>query len=152
VSPTGGCAYDLPMTTTDLVANIDTRLADAKQEIATLEQARAALTRNGRTGGPAPDKRASPGRRRGRPRRSPKVVPVGKLTGLLGTEGMTTRQLAQRTGGASDQILGLLKEQEASGQIRRSGTRAGTRWHLVTDEDRVAARAAELAKVSGRRA
>jgi hypothetical protein len=57
---------------------------------------------------------------------------------------MTTRELAKATNGDSRQLLSLLKEQEDAGQVRRSGQRRGTRWHLITDEDRIAARAAEL--------
>jgi hypothetical protein len=41
-------------------------------------------------------------------------------------------------------VLTLLKEQESAGVVRRTGTRAATRWHVITDEDRIAARAAEL--------
>jgi hypothetical protein len=44
-----------------------------------------------------------------------------------------------------------LRELEKTDQIRRSGQRRGTRWHLITDEDRIAARAAELAAQSKRR-
>jgi hypothetical protein len=44
-----------------------------------------------------------------------------------------------------------LRELEKTDQIRRTGERRGTRWHLITDEDRVAARAAEIAAQSRRR-
>ena len=47
-------------------------------------------------------------------------------------------------------MLALLKEQEDAGQVRRTGTRAATRWHAVTDEDRIAARATEIARGSRR--
>jgi hypothetical protein len=47
-------------------------------------------------------------------------------------------------------VLALLKEQESAGQVRRSGTRAATRWHVITDEDRIAIRAAELETTSRR--
>jgi hypothetical protein len=67
---------------------------------------------------------------------------------LTDSEGLSTRELAARSGGASAQILRLLREQEARGDMRRSGAGAATRWHLVTDEDRIAARAAELAAQS----
>jgi hypothetical protein len=58
---------------------------------------------------------------------------------------MTTSALAEQTGGNRDQILTLLRELEAAGRIRRTGQRRGTRWHAITDEDRIQARAAELA-------
>lgn len=69
----------------------------------------------------------------------------GKLTALLaGTDGLRTAELAKATNGDPAQVLTLLKEQESAGDIRRSGTRAVTRWHVITDEDRITARAAEL--------
>jgi hypothetical protein len=74
------------------------------------------------------------------------VVPAGKLEVLLaGTEGMTTTALAELANGARDQVLTLLRELEAGGQVRRSGQRRSTRWHVITDDDRIAERAAELA-------
>jgi hypothetical protein len=48
-------------------------------------------------------------------------------------------------------VLALLKEQESAGQVRRTGTRAATRWDVITDEDRIAARAAELESRSRRK-
>lgn len=63
---------------------------------------------------------------------------------------MTTRQLSQATDGDPGQILTLLKEQEAAGEVRRTGSRAATQWHAITDEDRIAARVAEL-EAAGRR-
>jgi hypothetical protein len=86
----------------------------------------------------------------GRGRRAPakprdEVVPTGTLISLLaGSEGMSTRELARATNGDPAQVLALLKEQEDAKLVRRSGARAATRWHLITDEDRIAARAAEL--------
>ncbi len=59
--------------------------------------------------------------------------------------GLTTSALAERTNGDRDQVLTLLRELEAAGKIRRTGQRRGTRWHAITDEDRVRERAAELA-------
>lgn len=79
------------------------------------------------------------------------MVPAGKLMTLLGDgEGMSTRDLARATNGDPTQVLAVLKEQEKTQQIRRTGTRAATRWHLITDEDRIAARTAELQATSRR--
>jgi hypothetical protein len=141
------------MTNTDIVTSIDERLTAAKAEIAQLEGAREALI-NGDA--PAATRKV---RRVARKTTSPKtvrrdgtVVPAGKLTALLhGSAGMSTSELATATNGRPDQILGLLRELEKAGQIRRSGERRGTRWHLITDEDRIAARAAEIAGQSKRR-
>jgi hypothetical protein len=135
------------MTITDIVSNIDRRLADVHAEVAHLERARLALV-NGSQPAPAPKARAA--------RRKPaapkyQVVPAGKLASLLaGTNGLRTAELAKATNGDPAQVLTLLKEQESAGGVRRSGTRAATRWHVVTDEDCIAARAAELNAQSGR--
>jgi hypothetical protein len=81
----------------------------------------------------------------------PEVVPAGKLEKLLDdSDGLTTTVLAEQASGDRDQVLTLLRELEVDGRVRRSGERRGTRWHLITDEDRVAARAAELESGSKR--
>lgn len=129
------------MTITDIVTNIDRRLSEVRAELTHLEGARTALV-NGAPAAAAPQPR--------KPRRKPaqsayQVVPAGRLTALLsGSPGMRTRELSAATNADPAQVLALLKEQDVAGQIRRSGTRAATRWHLITDEDRIAARAAEL--------
>jgi len=58
--------------------------------------------------------------------------------------GLTTTALAEKTSGNRDQILNLLRELETAGRIRRTGQRRATRWHTITDEDRIRERAAEL--------
>jgi hypothetical protein len=130
------------MTTDTLIASIDTHLGQLQAEITRLETARIALVNGAATA-------ASPKPRRAR--RQPtqpraQVVPAGKLTAALaGSDGMTTAELAKATRGRPLQVLALLRELESADQIRRSGQRRGTRWHLITDEDRIAARAAEIA-------
>jgi len=66
--------------------------------------------------------------------------------------GLTTSALAEQTNADRDQVLTLLRELESAGRIRRSGQRRSTRWHAVTDEDRIRERAAELASRSRRKA
>jgi hypothetical protein len=135
------------MTTTDIVASIDQRLTQAKAEIAQLEGARQALI-NGAARKVESQPRA---RRRRTVRGAQQIVPAGKLTALLGdSTGMSTAELAKATNGTSDQILALLRELEKTDQVRRTGARRGTRWHLITDEDRIATRAAEIAAQSKR--
>ncbi len=90
--------------------------------------------------------------RRTRPARGAEVVPAGKLVTLLGGDGMSTSELAGQTGGDRQQLLTLLRELEAAGQVRRSGERRNTRWHAITDEDRIAARVAELERQRSRKA
>jgi hypothetical protein len=135
------------MTIADIVANIDRRLAELDAELAHLSGARKALI-NGAPRPAASTRRRAP---RASVKRTYEVVPVGKIIALLsGAEGMRTRELSQATNGDPTQLLALLKEQEDAGQVRRSGTRAATRWHVITDEDRIAARAAEL-RAAGKR-
>jgi len=137
------------MIISDIVANIDRRLVELDAELAQLTSAKAALL-DGAASSTTPVSRR---RSNAKPRRTPsrpakpafEVVPAGKIIALLGgSDGMSTRELCQASNGEPAQVLALLKEQEGAGQIRRSGSRAATRWHLVTDEDRIAARAAEL--------
>jgi hypothetical protein len=132
--------------TEDILAAIDRRIKEAKGQIDQLEKARQRLI----------DQDAEPPvrPRRSRAKRAPRragaeIVPAGKLTALLGaSDGMTTAQLADAANGKPDQVRILLRDLEAKQQVRRSGVRRSTRWHLITDEDRVAARAAELRALS----
>jgi hypothetical protein len=142
-------------TTQQIVDSIDNRLRELNREIETLDAARTAL-------GSQPESRPSPRPRvaassqtrkptRRRPRRktvrSSDIVPAGRLEVLLSENGgLTTTALAERTNGDRDQVLTLLRELEAAGKIRRTGQRRGTRWHAITDEDRIRERAAELAR------
>jgi len=135
------------MTTTNIVTSIDQRLTQARAEIVQLERARQALI-NGAV--PKVESRPRPARRR-TVGRAEAIVPAGKLTALLGSStGMSTSELAKATNGKAGQILSLLRELEKTDQVRRTGQRRGTRWHLITDEDRIATRAAELAAQSRR--
>ena len=141
------------MTTADIVAGIDRRITEAKAEIAQLERARETLADTS-AGAERPIRRSRPRKTAARKRgdTATAIVPAGKLTGLLdGSPGMSTAELARTTNGRPAQVRALLRDLEAAGQIRRSGQRRGTRWHLITDEDRVAARAAEIAAQSRRR-
>jgi shikimate 5-dehydrogenase len=73
------------------------------------------------------------------------AVTVDELESLLsGNGGLTTTALAERAKTKRDQVLVLLRELEAASRIRRTGQRRATRWHAITDEDRIRERAAEL--------
>ena len=141
------------MTTTELAQTIQDRLDVLHREIALLEAARDQLQGDGF--GSAQQTVSKPQavrrRRRARPRRSGEVVAASKLEGLLAEHsGITSTALAELVNGGRDQVLGVLRELEAAGRARRTGQRRGTRWHAITDEDRISARAAELAKQSKR--
>jgi predicted Rossmann fold nucleotide-binding protein DprA/Smf involved in DNA uptake len=132
------------MNSTELTQSIDARLQELRTEITTLEDARKALT-NGHKPAAPPARKTRPARQpRRAARRKPSVLTSEKLEQMLTSDGITTSALAEQANAKQDQVLGLLRDLEAAGKARRSGQRRGTRWHLVTDEDRIAARAAEL--------
>ena len=123
-------------TTQEIVDSIDTRLAELNDQIKTLETARSALGRR-----ETARRHTSPPKAKRRPR----AVPADQVESLLsGNGGLTTSELADRANGNRDQVLGLLRDLEAAGRVRRTGQRRGTRWHQITDEDRIRVRAAEL--------
>jgi hypothetical protein len=134
-------------TTEEIVESIDTRLVELSDQIKTLESARTARF--------ALDQRESVSRKTPRParpktprpraRRALRAVPADHVESLLsGNGGLTTSELAARADADRDHVLGLLRELEAAGRVRRTGQRRGTRWHQITDEDRIRVRAAEL--------
>jgi hypothetical protein len=92
----------------------------------------------------------SPRRRKRAGKKSAKsVVPLAKLLKVVGDNpGLTTTALAKQTGGDQPVLLELLKESEQKGEVRRQGERRATSWFRITDEDRIAARAAEIAAQS----
>ena len=63
---------------------------------------------------------------------------------LSRTGGLSTAQLAAQANADRDQIVGVLRELETAGRVRRTGQRRATRWHVITDEDRIRERVAEL--------
>ena len=143
--------------TQQIIDSIDDRLRKLNGEIDALTAARSALdaghapaaasrstvteSANG-NGSRRPARRT----RRAKTDRPVEVVPAGRLELLLSeTGGLTTSALAEQANGDRDQVLTLLRELEAAGRIRRTGQRRSTRWHAITDEDRIRERAAELA-------
>ncbi len=59
------------------------------------------------------------------------------------TSGLSGGAIAERAGVGYSRVLALLREHQASGKVRRTGTRRSTLWLPITDEDRIAQRAAE---------
>jgi hypothetical protein len=144
-----------------LVDSIDARLKELHREIAQLEAARAALgptQKRRRTTTKRPTKgenalaaarspRRNAARKASRARRAISAPPIATDTLeqlLSGTDGVATATLAQRANARTDAVLAGLKELEAAGRVRRTGQRRSTRWRLITDEDRIQERAAEL--------
>jgi hypothetical protein len=138
------------MTTTELAQTIQDRLDVLHREIALLEAAREQLQSDASAQTTVSRPPAVRRTRRGR-RRSGEAVSAVKLEGLL-TEhsGITSAALAELADGRRDQVLSVLRELETAGRARRTGQRRGTRWHAITDEDRISARVAELEKQSKR--
>jgi biotin operon repressor len=79
-------------------------------------------------------------------RRSADVSP-DRLAAILagrGEEGLSADALAKQLGVGNRRVLAALGELEAAGRARREGSRRTSRWIAITDEERIAARAAEL--------
>ena len=116
-----------------------------RSRAATRQASTTPATRSAPRAAPAPAPRARRPARRSNGRTT-EIVPAGRLELLLSEDGgLTTTALVEQTNGDRDQVLSLLRELEAAGRIRRTGQRRSTRWHAITDEDRIRERAAELA-------
>jgi hypothetical protein len=150
---------DMSAASQQLVIAIDERLAEARQQIAALEAALAQVTSEPTpTARPAGSTRTSartgPRRSRAVHRQSTPTVAVSaaQLERLLADADadapLTTAALAELAGGRGTQVRAMLRDLETAGRVRRTGSGRGTRWRAITDEDRIAERAAQLAKQS----
>jgi len=135
-----------------LVQSIDDRIREVNREIESLQGARSALLANGSVP-PAPTPERRPARRSTRrrarrtsTRRASVLLAETAERMLAESDGMTTGALAKEAGARHDQVLALLRDLETARRVRRTGQRRSTRWHAITDEDRIAERAAELAR------
>lgn len=139
--------YPRGMTITQLVESIDARLLAINVEISKLTDARRALADEASPSKPAPRRISRSSRRRARAERAKVVMTADTVEQVLRSsqDGITTAAIAEQGKAKPGQVLALLRELEATGKARRSGQRRGTRWHRITDEDRIHARAAELA-------
>jgi hypothetical protein len=90
-----------------------------------------------------------------RRQKSAKSPPTNRVVSSLSAErlerllsdsqsGLSAAAIAEQASAPDRQVLALLRALEASGKVRRTGQRRSTLWHLITDEDRIAERAAEL--------
>jgi hypothetical protein len=79
--------------------------------------------------------------------RKPRKLDSEGLLALLEQEagGLSAASIAERANASYNQVLELLRDRERAGDVRRSGSRRSTTWRVITDEERIAARAAELA-------
>ena len=134
-----------------LIQSIDARIQELNSDMASLQAARFALVTN--SAAPTPQSAAKPRpTKRRRQSKTNEPLSAGAVEQLLATsDGLTTAALAQRAGAGRDEVLALLRELETARRVRRTGQRRGTRWHAITDDDRIRDRSAELASRSRRR-
>jgi hypothetical protein len=100
------------------------------------------------TGPPQPRSRAH--RKPAASARPVEVLLAGKLEIMLveSEDGLSAITISRRANASYKQVLDLLRELEQTGQVRRSGSRRTSLWRLISDEERIAERAAELERVS----
>jgi predicted transcriptional regulator len=174
--------------TQELVESIDGRIAEAIQEIAALEAARAALVASAHvtsarakatpatrrtskppTNGAAPElnaandgtapadasnarstpakaRKPAPRKRRAKAKRPGQVLLAGQLEAILreSEDGLSATAIAKQANARYSQVLDLLRTMEAAGGVRRTESRRTSLWKLITDEEQIQARAAEL--------
>jgi hypothetical protein len=84
------------------------------------------------------------------PRNRRRELEPGQIEGLLqeSEDGLSLVALARRVGVSEAKVSDRLRSLERSGEVRRSGPRRTSLWRRVTDEERIAERAAELARAS----
>jgi hypothetical protein len=84
-----------------------------------------------------------------RPRSGGTMVQAESVARLLedAPAGLSASAVALQAGVGYSRTLKLLHELEAAGQVRRSGARRSTVWQLITDDERIAQRAAELERL-----
>jgi hypothetical protein len=89
----------------------------------------------------------TPARRRPAKPKPVAVLLAGKLEAMLreAGNGLNAVAIAKQANARATQVRDLLRELEGAGQVRRTGVGRASRWTLVTDEERIAERAAELA-------
>jgi hypothetical protein len=149
--------------------SIEARIAELNNQISALEATRAALQEDATT---TVQKRSAPRSKRTntanghgadrastRHRTSPKrttaqrrvdVLLAGKLKAMLrdSADGLSAAAIARCSNAGRSQVLELLRELESAGKVRRSGSRRTSSWRAITDEERIAERAAELERLS----
>ena len=110
---------------------------------------RVEVTRDG--GGAPPPQRSTRNRttRAARRQSAGSAVQAESLERLLADTpaGLSANAIAKQASAGYSRTLKLLHELEGAGRVRRSGSRRSSVWQLITDEDRIAQRAAELERL-----
>lgn len=103
------------------------------------------------TGGGSPAQRSTRNRTTtvARPQAAGSAVQTESLEWILADTpaGLSANAIARQASAGYSRTLKLLHELEAAGRVRRSGSRRSSVWQLITDEDRIAQRAAELERL-----
>ena len=139
------------------------RIRQAQGQISSLEAARSILVefdapapspppRASRAPSAPPAVEAARPRRSGPTRRSGDLV-AGQLEDLLRDSdgGLSLVALAARADVSDAKVRDRLHDLQRQGEVRNSGSRRTSVWRLVSDEERIAERAAELERASGTR-
>jgi hypothetical protein len=109
----------------------------------------ATVTRpQGAVAAPAPGPAVAPAPPRPPREDAPGAEPVEAML-AESPHGASAIALAKRTGIGYNRVIELLRGLEAAGTVRRSGTRRTSLWRLVSDEERIAERTAELERLAG---
>lgn len=89
---------------------------------------------------------AARGRRR-------EVLSADQVAGMLAEsgDGLSAIAIAKQAAAPYNRVADALRELQAAGRVRQQGTRRTSRWVAITDEERIQARAAELASRSTQR-
>jgi DNA-binding MarR family transcriptional regulator len=139
--------------TEEVRQSIETRLRAIEAEVHSLTDALKRLDASGPAPTPGGNGRTGPKPPRVRQARQARLDSHRALTPvtseaiqqlLSGGNGVSAGELAGALNAARAQVLARLKKLEAQGSVRRTGERRATRWHAITDEDRIRERAAEL--------
>jgi hypothetical protein len=82
--------------------------------------------------------RAAAQRQSSQPMKAVKVLLAGKLAAMLrdAADGLSVAAIARDASANQSQVRGLLRDLQTADQVRRVGAGRGTRWTLVTDEQR----------------
>ncbi len=98
----------------------------------------------------SPSKPRRPRRKTAQSEKRGEVLLAGKLEAMLAEahQGLSAITISKRANAGYNQVRDLLRELEASGQVRRTGTRRTSLWRLITEEEQIAERAAELERLS----
>lgn len=133
---------------------VETIRAAAPTKPARRRRSRELAVSQAESGAAQPAAKPAPAATKPTPRRRSRSLAPGQLEELLreSEDGLSRIALAIRTGVSEAKVRDRLRELERSGEARSLGSRRTSLWRLVSDEERIAERVAELARASGTQA